>query len=67
MTKTKITPRAKEPSNRRPLNVSIPAPRHICPVCKEFIGKEDFEKHLIECYKGRPQCSVCGPSNLGPI
>ena len=31
-------------------------------MCKEFVdGKsEDFEKHLVECYKGRPQCSICG-------
>ena len=38
---------------------SIPAPR---PVCKEVIDgqKEYFEKHLIKCYKGRPQCSICG-------
>ena len=30
-------------------------------MCKEFVeGKnKDVEKHLIECYKGRPQCGIC--------
>ena len=62
MAKTKTTPRAKAPATQQSQTMAIPAPRTICPVCKEFVeGKtENFEKHLIECYKGRPQCSVCG-------
>ena len=62
MAKTKTTPRAKASATPHSQTASIPAPRPICPVCKEFIGgqKGDFEKHLIECYKGRPQCLICG-------
>ena len=62
MAKTKTTPRAKAPATQQSQRMAIPAPRTICPVCKEFVeGKtEDFEKHLIECYKERPQCGVCG-------
>ena len=61
MAKTKTTPRAQAPSTSKAQTVPIAAPLPICPVCKETVGKsENFEKHLVECYKGRPQCSTCG-------
>ena len=61
MAKTETTPRTKAPATQQSQRMAIPAPRTICLVCKEFVdGKtEDFEKHLIECYKGRPQCGIC--------
>ena len=61
MAKTKNTPRAQAPSTSKAQTVPIAAPLPICLVCKDTVGKsENLEKHLVECYKGRPQCSTFG-------
>ena len=61
MAKAKTTPNALASSTFKAQTVPIAAPLPVCQVCKETVGKsEKFEKHLVECYKGRPQCSICG-------
>ena len=54
MTKTNNTPRKQQ-------DTAASAFKLLCPVCKEVIRKaEFFESHLVQCYKGRPQCNTCG-------